>query len=49
MNNYFANGIARKVFVASALIISSLSTFAQSGDAKMDAFISKLMSKMTLG
>ncbi len=48
MNNYFAKGIALKVFFASALLISSLTTFAQSGDAKMDAFVGKLMSKMTL-
>jgi len=48
MNNHFANGIARKIFVALILVISSISAFAQSGDAKMDAFVSKLMSKMTL-
>ncbi|HZX58025.1 MAG TPA: glycoside hydrolase family 3 N-terminal domain-containing protein, partial [Mucilaginibacter sp.] len=48
MNNYLASGIGRKAFVASVLIISSLTTFAQSGDAKMDAFVSRLMAKMTV-
>jgi beta-glucosidase len=48
MNNYFANRFAPKILIALTLVLSSSATIAQSTDAKMDAFVSKLMSKMTL-
>lgn len=50
MKNYFSNIAIRKIVAVSILAIPAVATSAQtkSGDAKMDSFISGLMSKMTL-
>src|ERR1700755_1191849 len=50
MKKYFFSRVSRKIAVISALILPSAMGMAQtkSGDAKMDAFINDLMSKMTL-
>ncbi|MFI5161013.1 MAG: beta-glucosidase BglX [Sphingobacteriales bacterium] len=48
MNNYFTNRFAPKILIALTFMLLSATAFAQSGDAKMDAFVSKLMAKMTL-
>jgi beta-glucosidase len=50
MKNYFSNRVLRKIVTVSILAIPATVTVAQtkSGDAKMDAFVSDLMSKMTL-
>jgi beta-glucosidase len=50
MKNYFASRVIRNIAVLSALVIPSTIVFAQtqSGDAKMDSFVSGLMKKMTL-
>ncbi len=50
MKNYFSNRVLRKIVAVSILTIPAAATVAQtkSGDAKMDAFVGGLMSKMTL-
>ncbi len=48
MNTYFTHRFAPKIIVALALVLSSSAAIAQGTDAKMNAFVSKLMAKMTL-
>lgn len=50
MKNYFSNRVFRKIAVIAALVLPSVTAVAQTkgSDAKMDAFISGLMKKMTL-
>jgi len=48
MNSYFANRFAPKILIALTLMLLSSVAMAQSTDAKMNAFVSKLMGKMTL-
>lgn len=50
MKNCFSTRLFRKIVVASVLTLPVISASAQtkSGDAKMDAFVNNLMSKMTL-
>jgi beta-glucosidase len=48
MNNYFTNRFAPKILAVLIMVLSSSVVIAQSTDAKMNAFVSKLMSKMTL-
>ena len=50
MNKCLLNRVSRRIAVISALILPSAIGIAQtqSGDAKMDAFVNSLMSKMTL-
>jgi beta-glucosidase len=50
MKNYFSNRVFRKIAVISALFMPSVAAVAQTkgSDAKMDAFVSGLMNKMTL-
>jgi beta-glucosidase len=50
MKNYFSSRIFRKIAIVSVLSLPMGIAMAQTkgGDAKMDAFVNKLMSKMTL-
>src|ERR1700743_1226842 len=50
MKNYFSTRVLRKIVAVSVLVIPAAVAVAQtkSGDAKMDAFVSGLMTKMTL-
>src|ERR1700743_2067561 len=50
MKNYFSNRLSRKIAAIAILVLPSAVAVAQtkSGDAKMDAFVGNLMSKMTL-
>ncbi|HEY4196534.1 MAG TPA: glycoside hydrolase family 3 N-terminal domain-containing protein, partial [Mucilaginibacter sp.] len=50
MKNHFSSRLSRKIAAIAILLLPSAVAVAQtkSGDAKMDAFVSKLMSKMTL-
>src|ERR1700742_4612260 len=50
MKNYFSNRVSRKIAAIAIMVLPSTAAVAQtkSSDAKMDAFVGSLMSKMTL-
>ncbi|MGZ3750819.1 MAG: beta-glucosidase, partial [Mucilaginibacter sp.] len=50
MKNYFSNQLCRKIVAISLLGLPAIGALAQTkgADAKMDAFVNGLMSKMTL-